>query len=331
MAKDSGVKIGVRISLALGLGAVIALIAIQGAGAIASLLAGAGWKLIWLVPLQTLPLLLDVMGWRSLIPGRVRLPSLFLIACIRQAINRLLPVANVGGEIVGLRLLVQQGVDGASAGASIVVELLLSLFAQYAFVAIGVVCLFSRSADARAVQALMIGLAASLPPLLVLIVIVRNGRVFHRVERLALRLLRPWLDEHREFDHGARVDAAVQQILGARGRLSRAWGWQLAGLVAGCSETWFALRWLGHPVGFADALVLESLTQAARSVFFMVPSALGVQEAGLIGAGLLLGLGSDVALALSLAKRMREVLFGVPSLLAWQWILGRRIFLHARK
>ena len=310
-------KIGVQISLALGLGVVIALIAILGAGSIASLLAGAGWKLLLLVPLQTLPLLLDVLGWRSVILGRIRLPALFLIACIRQAINRLLPVANVGGEIVGIRLLVQQGVGGAAAGASVVVELLLSLFAQYAFVAIGVVCLFSRSGNVRAIKALGIGLAAALPPLVLMVVIVRNGRVFHRVERLAERLLRPWLNEHREFDYGARVDAAVREILGARVRLSRALGWQIAGLIAGCSETWLALRWLGSPVGIADALVLESLTQAAKSVFFMVPSALGVQEAGLIGVGLLLGLGPDVALALSLAKRMREVLFGLPSLLAW--------------
>jgi putative membrane protein len=325
------VKIGVQISFALGLGVVIALIAILGAGSIASLLAGAGWKLVLLVPLQTLPLLLDVLGWRSVILGRIRLPALFLIACIRQAINRLLPVANVGGEIVGIRLLVQQGVDGAAAGASVVVELLLSLFAQYAFVAIGVVCLFSRADNVRVIKALGIGLAAALPPLVLMIVIVRSGRVFHRVERLAMRLLRPWLNEHREFDYGARVDAAVRETFAARSRLSRALGWQIAGLVAGCSETWFALRWLGHPVGFSDALVLESLTQAARSVFFMVPSALGVQEAGLIGVGLLLGLGSDVALALSLAKRMREVLFGLPSLLAWQWTLGRRIFLHVRR
>jgi putative membrane protein len=325
------VRVGVQISLALGLGVVIVLIAVLGAGSIASLLAGAGWKLILLVPLQILPLLLDVLGWRSVILGRIRLPALFLIACIRQAINRLLPVANVGGEIVGIRLLVQQGVDGAAAGASIVVELLLSLFAQYAFVAIGVVCLFSRTENARAIQALGIGLAAALPPLVLMIVIVRSGRVFQRVEQLAMRLLRPWLNEHREFDYGARVDAAVRETFAARARLSRALGWQIAGLIAGCSETWFALRWLGHPVGFSDALVLESLTQAARSVFFMVPSALGVQEAGLIGVGLLLGLGSDVALALSLAKRMREVLFGLPSLLAWQWTLGRRIFLHVRR
>jgi putative membrane protein len=325
------VKISVQILSALGLGVVIALIAIEGAGAIARLLAGAGWKLVLLVPLQTLPLMLDVLGWRSVILGRVRLPALFLIACIRQAINRLLPVANVGGEIVGIRLLAQQGVDGASAGASIVVELLLSLFAQYVFVAIGVVCLFSRTVVARVAPALAIGLAAALPPLVLMIVIARNGRVFHRVEQLAKRLLRPWLDGHRGFDHGARVDAAVRETLGARTRLSRALGWQIAALIAGCSETWLALRWLGHPVGFSDALVLESLTQAARSLFFMVPAALGVQEAGLIGAGLLLGLGSDVALALSLAKRMREVLFGLPSLLAWQWIEGRKIFLHLRR
>ncbi len=323
-------KIGVQISLTLGLGVVIALIAILGAGAIASLLAAAGWKLVLLVPLQTLPLSLDVLGWRSVILGRVRLPALFLIACIRQAINRLLPVANVGGEIVGLRLLVQQGVDGASAGASIVVELLLSLFAQYAFVAIGVVCLFSRADDVRAIKTIGIGLAAALPPLVAVIIIVRNGRVFHRVEQQAMRLFRPWLNDHREFDYGARVDAAVREIFAARNRLARALVWQISGLVAGCSETWLALRWLGHPVGFSDALVLESLTQAAKSVFFMVPSALGVQEAGLIGVGLLLGLGSDVALALSLAKRMREVLFGLPSLAAWQWIEGRRIFLHLR-
>jgi len=193
------------------------------------------------------------------------------------------------------------------------------------------VCLFSRADNVRVIKALGIGLAAALPPLVLMIVIARSGRVFHRVEQLAMRLLRPWLNEHREFDYGARVDAAVRETFAARGRLSRALGWQIAGLIAGSSETWLALRWLGHPVGISDALVLESLTQAARSVFFMVPSALGVQEAGLIGVGLLLGLGSDVALALSLAKRMREVLFGLPSLLAWQWTLGRRIFLHVRR
>jgi putative membrane protein len=324
------VKIRVRIALALGLGVMIALIAIEGAGTIASLLSRAGWILLLLIPLQVWPLLFDVLGWRMLILAPVRLPMLFLIATIRQAINRLLPVANIGGEIVGIRLLTQQGVDGTAATASVFIELVLALVAQYLFVALGVVCLFERTDDARVTHALVIGLAACLPPLVLMIVILRHGQVFHRIERMAKRFLGRWLEGQRGLDHGARLDAKIRETFASRTRILRALGWQFAGFVVGCSETWFALRWLGHPVSVADALVLESLTQAAKSLLFMVPAALGVQEAGLIGAGLLLGLGSDVTLALSLAKRMREVLFGLPALAAWQWMEGRTALLHIR-
>jgi len=48
------------------------------------------------------------------------------------------------------------------------------------------------------------------------------------------------------------------------------------------------------------ALALESFTGAARSLIFIAPAGLGVQEAGLVGIGHVLGLGSDVAIALSL-------------------------------
>jgi putative membrane protein len=321
------VKIGVRITLALGLCVVIALIAIEGAGAILSLLSRAGWILLLLVPLQIIPLLLDVIGWRVLILARVPLPALFLIASIRQAINRLLPVANVGGDIAGIRLLTQQGVDGTTATASVIIELLLALVAQYLFVVLGVTCLFERTKNVHVIQALALALAACLPLLVLMIVVLRRGQVFLRIEHLAKRLLGRWLDSEH-LDHGARLDAKIRQTFSSRTRTVQALGWQFAGFAAGSSETWFALRWLGHPVSIADALVLESLTQAARSLFFMVPAALGVQEAGLIGAGLLLGLGSDVALAVSVAKRMREVLFGLPALAAWPWMEGRKIGLH---
>jgi len=184
-------------------------------------------------------------------------------------------------------------------------------------------CLFARTDNARVMHALIVGLAACLPPLVLMVVVLRHGQVFLRIEHMAKRLFSRWLDG-QGLDHGARLDAKIRETFAARPRIFQALGWQFAGFVVGSSETWLALRWLGHPVSVADALVLESLTQAAKSVFFMVPAALGVQEAGLVGAGLLLGLGSDVALALSLAKRMREVLFGLPALAAWQWMEVRK-------
>jgi putative membrane protein len=312
-----------RIALALGLAALIALVVGEGAGTLASLLSHAGWVLLLLVPLQVVPMMFDVLGLRVLIAAPTRVSALFRIACIRQAINRLLPVASVGGEIVGVRLLRHQGVSGMAAAASVIVELMLGLVAQYMFVALGLLCLFARMDHGGAgngmFRALLIGLASSLPPLILMVIVLRHGKVFLRIERAARRLLGGWLSDEVMADQGARLDEEVRGIFTGSMRVGRSIIWQLGGYIVGSSEVWFALRWLGHPVGVGDAVTLESLTQAAKSVFFMVPAALGVQEAGLMGVGLLLGLGPDVALALSLAKRLREVLFGVPALLVWQW------------
>ena len=91
---------------------------------------------------------------------------------------------------------------------------------------------------------------------------------------------------------------------------------------------------MGVPIGLGDALVLESLSHAVRSAAFIVPGALGIQEAGLIALGALIGIDAQTALALSLVKRAREIAFGAPALLAWQvlevgyWWRGRRLTPH---
>jgi hypothetical protein len=72
------------------------------------------------------------------------------------------------------------------------------------------------------------------------------------------------------------------------------------------------------PLSLAAVLVLESLSYALRSAAFFVPAAAGVQEGGYVLLGGLFGLGPDVALALSLLKRGRELILGMLGLLLWQ-------------
>jgi hypothetical protein len=50
-----------------------------------------------------------------------------------------------------------------------------------------------------------------------------------------------------------------------------------------------------------------------------------VQEAAVVLFGYVAGVGGEVALSLALVKRMREILFGVPALLSWQWLETRRL------
>lgn len=76
----------------------------------------------------------------------------------------------------------------------------------------------------------------------------------------------------------------------------------------------------GPPGGL---LVLQSLGKPARGAAFFVPGGLGVQEGSFMLVGSALGLGPDAGLALSLVKRFRELMMGLPGLLSWQLVEGR--------
>jgi hypothetical protein len=67
------------------------------------------------------------------------------------------------------------------------------------------------------------------------------------------------------------------------------------------------------------------MMQAVRHLAFFIPAALGVQEGALMLFGQAFGISPELALAVSMAKRMREILCGLPSLLSWQWLEGRRL------
>ncbi|HZI32513.1 MAG TPA: hypothetical protein VFF11_09235, partial [Candidatus Binatia bacterium] len=59
------------------------------------------------------------------------------------------------------------------------------------------------------------------------------------------------------------------------------------------------------------------------SAAFLVPGALGVQEAGFVLFGHLLGLKPDVAVALAVIRRCRDLLLYAPGLVFWQMQEGR--------
>ena len=113
------------------------------------------------------------------------------------------------------------------------------------------------------------------------------------------------------MSHAQAIDAAVEDTYRRTalpcGRASRS---SLIGWLVGTAEVWLILQLLGSPVSWSDALMLESLGQAIRGAAFAIPGALGVQEGGYVLLAPLAGLRPDVALALSLAKRARELLLG---------------------
>ena len=315
----------------LGLLAVIAIILDQDRDAILNAFDRAGWALLWFIPFHALPLALDVLGWRLLVAPfdankQAGMGSLFWIAAVREAFNRLLPVANIGGEIIGVRMAKWRGLNGAAATAGIVVEVLLTLLNQYLFTALGILLMIALTQQVDTLNTILGALVISLPVPIALFVLLHRGRIFSRLEVMAEKMLggRSKLMELVN-GQGQRLDQDIRTLCGQPWRLMGAGVWQLAGLIVGSLETWLALKMLGFPISIWEALAIEAVTQALRHIIFIVPAGLGVQEGGLVLFGSLIGIPPDASIALSLVKRIREIGFGVPALISWQWAEMRRL------
>jgi putative membrane protein len=319
------IKRAALFALLIGISAIVGLTVHEGVRSVASVIARGGWIILLLVPIHALPLLPDALGWRSLLDRQVPVRVLFWIASVRQAVGRLLPVASVGGELVGIRLLSRHAVRASDATASVVVEVLMTMVGEFIFVLMGIFCLAKLSGAAHVATLLLIGLALTLPLIVAAALLLRHGSSFERLQRLAQRIFLRNRDPNQLAAAGAETDAAIRELCRQPSRLLRAASWQLFSMLVGCIETWAALRWLAGDGNFLHALVLESLSQAARHIVFIMPAGLGVQEVSLLALGQLLGIGGDAALALSLAKRMSEVLYGIPALLSWQWFESRAL------
>jgi hypothetical protein len=72
------------------------------------------------------------------------------------------------------------------------------------------------------------------------------------------------------------------------------------------------------------ALTLDSILVVGRSLVFFIPNAVGVQEAAYAALSGVLGVPPVTAVALSLLRRGRDLLIGLPVLLCWQAMESRR-------
>jgi putative membrane protein len=155
--------------------------------------------------------------------------------------------------------------------------------------------------------------------------VLQHRGLFSKLLRAAARFSgkRHWL---QLMSRAEAIDAALRSTYDRWPQVAGSFGWSFLGWLVGTGEVYLILHLLGNAVSWSDALVLESLGQAIRGAAFAIPGSLGVQEGGYLLLAPLASLAPEVALALSLAKRAREVLLGVPGLVYLH--LSERRFLY---
>jgi putative membrane protein len=305
--------------LLAGFALLLAILLHYGLADILAAFAAAGWGVGVVALFHLVPLVLDAMAWQMLVrpPERLTPWAAILLRWIAEAVNTLLPTASVGGEFARVRLAGFEGVPGAIAGASVIVDVTLGVITQGVFALMGLALLARiHGADDGLMLSAALGAAVFALLATVMFVLQKRGVFSYLTQRFArLPVAARWRGLAGD---GAALDRAIAALYAQRRLLLVSALWRLAGWVAGAGEIWLALHFLGHPVGLGEAILVESLVQAVRTAAFFVPAAIGVQEAGFVLICGAIGVPAQPALALALVKRARELLLGLPGLAAWQ-------------
>jgi len=313
-----------------GIAALVVLTIWSGLDAVGHAIASVGWGILLVVMVRAVTVSVAGAGWWLLFPSKARpqFGACVLLRFVREAVNVLLPVAQVGGDVVGARLLTGYAVGGALGAASVIVDILVQAAAQFLFAALGLLTLMALGADHALARSAAIGLAVAALLLAGFYLAQRRGgqRVLQSiVNRLA---------GDREWRVLGTIDAVYQNltmIYAARSSFIASSVVHLAGWVVGVAEVSIVFAFMGHPVSIGEALVIESLLHAVRGAAFAIPSALGAQEGALVVLCAAFGIPPEQAIALSLVKRAADVVLGVPGLLGWQMLEWGRLLPSYRR
>ena len=245
---------------------------------------------------------------------------------VREAVSDLLPFSQIGGIVVGVRTLILRSVPTSRVYASFVVDITTEMAAQLVFTLFGLammVTMLTAGGGAVALRPLILGGTA---------VMIAVMAMFFTAQRpaiaLAGRIAQHFLPGSTIATTG--ITDELRHIYAWRGRVTLGFALNLAAWTGTAIGSWIVLRMMGATISIWSALALESLIFTLRSVAFAIPGALGVQEAAYALAAPLFGLAPETALALSLAKRARDVSLGLPTLLAWQLGEARAVLRAAR-
>jgi putative membrane protein len=223
-------------------------------------------------------------------------------------------------------MMVLKDMPVATASASVAADATTEAMAQIVFLALGLYFGLEQFRQLPAAGpltgAMIVVLLLAIPGVAALIFLQRRGAGF--AQRIARRFFPAAAEDAASFG------GAINALYDSPARLAASAALHLVAWIGSGIGTWIGFTLVGGHIGLLPAIALEALLCTIRSIAVFVPAAIGVQEAGYAMLAPLFGLPAEMGLAVSLLKRAREIVLGVPALLIWQGIEGHQAFGEAR-
>jgi len=317
-------KMGMALALVAGAIAAVYLVWSIGFDPVFAAIARAGFGGLALFCLFALLVFVSLaVAWYFLLPPGHRRPvrEFYIARLVRDSIAEISPFSPVGGMVAAARLMTLKGMSGAYAAASVAGDATTEAMAQVVFLAFGLGWGLTQfrhlQGSGPVTEAMLAVLLLAVPGIALLIFLQKRGAMF--AERMARRFF-------PQVQAGVSFHQAIEELYDSRARLAVSAALHLLAWIGAGLGTFIAFRLVGGRIGILNAVALEALLCTLRSIAAPVPAAIGVQEWGYAMLAPLFGLPAEMGLAVSLLKRAREIVLGVPALIYWQAVESRRAF-----
>ena len=312
--------------LLVGFGVFVWLIKTAGLHELLQSFEAVGWPFLLLFIPYLLVYLFDTVGWLTTLhhrPENLSVLRLFLIRAAGESLNNTIPSAYLGGEPVKALLLKRCDVDLAEAASSVIAAKTTMTIAQIIFILLGFGALYASAERSSIIPSLF-------PGILVLFgigvfglgVLVRWQRTgFTRpLARWAANFGMPARTLERYQSGLLRLDASLLRL--HTGNQRKVWvstAWCLIGWIVGALEVYMFGLVFHIPLSMLDAVAIEALSTMIKTMAFVIPGSVGVQEGGIVLLFLAVGQTTLAGVSFSLVRRLRELLWiGIGfGLLGW--------------
>lgn len=272
----------------------------------------------------------DVWGWRVVFFGtsgqRVKFWDLYLIRLAGEAVNGVTPFVDIGGEFLKVTLAAKRfGLERRVVLATVVVERVALLATEVTFWYLGLAGALILIPEVRHARVAWIAAGAIFVPLVAALYWVSHKGFFATFYGLVKRWMKRSEALTQELEVKIQdVDGRITQFYTREpGRNAATLVLHLVGWAAGGIETWVMFRCVGVEVTVWEGIMIEALFQLLKTVSFFIPGNLGAQEAGLAFFGNWFGYAGPAGVAVSLLKRVRQLLWTGVGFGIWSWMARR--------
>jgi uncharacterized membrane protein YbhN (UPF0104 family) len=298
------------------------LILAMGIGTIMAQLSHFGWWFVVICLLGASWLFLQTLAWRTMQREQFKGVSIFYlfnVKFISDALNTLLPSANLGGETARL-YFTSRFLSKKEGLAGVIVDKTFEYAAGIPFMLLGFIIawgegFFPRPLLLPAILCLAISLAG---------ILIFAGFQLHGMHSLLAKITR-FLPPLRRL-----VEAKEQQLHDLDRyliqlykvpwpRILAAWGYHFLARVTGIFETILVMHVLGAPVDFFRAFFITAMITGVNTVFFLMPGQWGVAEGSHLFILKSMGYSSLIGLSLGIIKRIRKLVFAAAGMLLYSW------------